>query len=73
MGRFDHVPAVLRELGVEEVLHRVAQRPGKPLWFGVSPRGRIVYRPAGEPGVGPGVPAALRRSGPAHRLRRKPC
>jgi molybdopterin molybdotransferase len=49
MGRYDHVPAVLRELGVEEVLHRVAQRPGKPLWFGVSPRGRVVYGLPGNP------------------------
>jgi molybdopterin molybdotransferase len=49
MGRFDHVPAVLRELGVSEVLHRVAQRPGKPLWFGVSSRGQAVYGLPGNP------------------------
>jgi molybdopterin molybdotransferase len=49
MGRFDHVPAVLRELGIVEVLHRVAQRPGKPLWFGVSPRGQSVFGLPGNP------------------------
>jgi molybdopterin molybdotransferase len=49
MGRYDHVPAVLRELGVAEVLHRVAQRPGKPLWFGVSDRGQVVYGLPGNP------------------------
>ena len=40
MGRFDLVPKVLEELGVRCVLHGVAQRPGKPLWFGTSSAGR---------------------------------
>lgn len=35
-GKFDHVPATLRQLGVTEAFHGVRQRPGKPLWFGVS-------------------------------------
>lgn len=30
-GRFDHVPAILKELGCRELFHGVAQRPGKPL------------------------------------------
>ncbi|MCI0491666.1 MAG: molybdopterin molybdotransferase MoeA [Planctomycetes bacterium] len=34
-GKFDLVPEVLAELGVEQVLHKVALRPGKPFWFGV--------------------------------------
>ena len=33
-GKFDFVPEVLRTCGVRRVFHRVAQRPGKPLWFG---------------------------------------
>jgi molybdopterin molybdotransferase len=49
MGRFDHVPRTLRELGVKEVLHRVAQRPGKPLWFGVGPLGQPVFGLPGNP------------------------
>jgi len=49
MGRFDHVPHTLRELGVTEVLHRVAQRPGKPLWFGVGPAGQAVFGLPGNP------------------------
>ena len=48
-GRFDHVPAVLAELGVERVFHTVAQRPGKPLWFGVSSDGRAVFALPGNP------------------------
>lgn len=49
MGRYDHVPQALRELGVEEVFHKVAQRPGKPMWFGVSPGGQAVYGLPGNP------------------------
>jgi molybdopterin molybdotransferase len=49
MGRFDHVPRALREIGVTEVLHRVAQRPGKPLWFGVGPAGQSVFGLPGNP------------------------
>jgi len=35
-GKFDLVPEVLAELGVEQVFHKVALRPGKPLWFGIK-------------------------------------
>ena len=48
-GRFDLVPSVLQELGVREVFHRVAQRPGKPLWFGVAPSGAAVFGLPGNP------------------------
>ncbi len=34
MGKFDFIPQVLDELGVEKLFHKVAQRPGKPFWFG---------------------------------------
>ena len=37
-GKYDLVPEVLAEAGVERVLHKVAVRPGKPLWFGVKRR-----------------------------------
>jgi molybdopterin molybdotransferase len=49
MGRYDHVPAALRDLGVREVFHRVAQRPGRPMWFGVSATGQAVYGLPGNP------------------------
>jgi molybdopterin molybdotransferase len=35
-GAFDLVPDVLTELGVKQVFHKIALRPGKPLWFGVK-------------------------------------
>ncbi len=33
-GKFDYLPEVLEELGVVKLFHQVAQRPGKPFWFG---------------------------------------
>ena len=39
-GKFDYVPGALAKLGVEKKFHGVAQRPGKPLWFGVTPAPR---------------------------------
>ncbi|WP_299015640.1 molybdopterin molybdotransferase MoeA [uncultured Polaribacter sp.] len=33
-GKFDFLPEVFEELGVEKLFHKVAQRPGKPFWFG---------------------------------------
>ncbi len=32
--KYDLIPEVLDELGVQKSFHRVAQRPGKPFWFG---------------------------------------
>ncbi len=37
-GVLDLVPGMLRELGVEEVFHKVRIKPGKPLWFGKRDR-----------------------------------
>jgi|GEM_PF-55265 len=36
MGEKDLVPGVLRDSGVREIFHKVKQKPGKPLWFGVT-------------------------------------
>jgi molybdopterin molybdotransferase len=51
-GVADLVPGVLRQLGVQEVFHKVAIKPGKPIWFGVgSPgqRGTLVFGLPGNP------------------------
>jgi molybdopterin molybdotransferase len=48
-GRFDHVPGVLASLGVRQVFHRIAQRPGKPMWFGVAANGKPVFALPGNP------------------------
>jgi len=49
MGRFDHVPRTMQALGVREVFHKIAQRPGKPLWFGIGPQGQVVFGLPGNP------------------------
>jgi molybdopterin molybdotransferase len=49
MGKLDLVPKVLAKLGVELVFHHVAQRPGKPMWFGVSQSGPAVFALPGNP------------------------
>lgn len=49
MGHFDFVPRVMQELGVARVFHKVAQRPGKPMWFGVGTEGQAVYALPGNP------------------------
>ncbi|WP_040509362.1 molybdopterin molybdotransferase MoeA [Gluconobacter morbifer] len=49
MGAFDHVPKALSRSGVEKVFHKVAQRPGKPLWFGVGSEGQRVFGLPGNP------------------------
>ena len=35
-GKYDFLPEVLEELGAEKLFHKVAQRPGKPFWFGLK-------------------------------------
>lgn len=49
MGEFDFVPSVLAELGAKLVLKGVAQRPGRPMWFGVSARGKPIFALPGNP------------------------
>ena len=48
-GKADFLPQALREVGVAELFHRVAQRPGQPLWFGQAPGGAVVFALPGNP------------------------
>jgi molybdopterin molybdotransferase len=48
-GSKDFVPAVLAWLGCRRVFHGVAHRPGKPMWFGTSPQGGVVFALPGNP------------------------
>jgi molybdopterin molybdotransferase len=45
----DFLPNLLRELGTEELFHEVAQRPGKPLWFGRFAGSAVVFGLPGNP------------------------
>jgi molybdopterin molybdotransferase len=48
-GKLDLVRAALAASGVQEVVHQVAQRPGKPMWFGVGPQRQAVFGLPGNP------------------------
>ena len=48
-GKYDYLPSVLEELNVRKIFQGVAQRPGKPLWFGVSPRQTPIFALPGNP------------------------
>ncbi len=48
-GKYDFVPQVLNSLGVKKLFHKVAQRPGKPFWFGTHPTGRVIFALPGNP------------------------
>lgn len=49
MGKFDFVPKILAELKVQQHFHKIAQRPGKPMWFGTRADGKAVYALPGNP------------------------
>ncbi len=78
MGRFDLVPKVLQQIGVQQVFHHIAQRPGKPMWFGIGSAGQSVFGLPGNPVstlicliryVIPAIAAAMAtKQGPAERL-----
>ncbi|MCZ6597643.1 MAG: molybdopterin molybdotransferase MoeA [Planctomycetota bacterium] len=36
VGRYDLVGAAFEKLGVEPIIHQVAIKPGKPIWFGLA-------------------------------------
>ena len=49
MGEFDFVPAVLDALGSEPIFHRIAQKPGRPMWFGMSAAAKPIFALPGNP------------------------
>lgn len=49
MGKLDHIPRALEELGVHAVFHKVQQRPGKPFWFGTYNNKVPVFAFPGNP------------------------
>jgi molybdopterin molybdotransferase len=48
-GKRDFLPDALAAVGVQRRIHGVAQRPGKPFWFGVTPKGMPVFALPGNP------------------------
>jgi len=69
-GKYDFVPKVLKKLGIREVFYQVAQRPGMPMWFGMTQKGAAIFGLPGNPVatlvcliryIIPGVTAAMGR------------
>ena len=48
-GKFDFLPSELGRQGVKKIFQGVAQRPGKPFWFGLSGRLTPVFALPGNP------------------------
>jgi molybdopterin molybdotransferase len=48
-GKFDYLPSELDRQGVRRIFQGVAQRPGKPFWFGVTARQTPVFALPGNP------------------------
>lgn len=48
-GKFDYLPAELDRQGVKKIFQGVAQRPGKPFWYGQSQRHTPVFALPGNP------------------------
>jgi molybdopterin molybdotransferase len=48
-GKLDLVPGVLQQAGVTARVHRVAMKPGKPVFFGTAARGTPVFGLPGNP------------------------
>ena len=57
-GERDLVPASLHALGVSRTFHKVALKPGKPLWFGIGPPRGNDHPPALVFGL-PGNPVSV--------------
>ena len=49
MGKFDYLPKVCEELGIEKLFHKIKQRPGKPFWFGKNSDQKLVFAFPGNP------------------------
>lgn len=47
-GKFDFIPEVLDQLGVNKLFHEVKQRPGKPFWFGKK-NNKVIFAFPGNP------------------------
>lgn len=48
-GKKDFIPEVLEKLGFKSIFHKIAQKPGKPLYVGNRSDGRLVFAFPGNP------------------------
>lgn len=48
-GDADYVPDMLTSLGARQIFHKVAIKPGKPIWFGKFENGAVIFALPGNP------------------------
>ena len=48
-GKKDFLPEILTDLGTQKLFHKVAQKPGKPFWFGKTNDNKVVFALPGNP------------------------
>lgn len=48
-GKFDFLPQVLQQLGMQTIFHSIAQKPGKPFLFGKLQNGTLLFGFPGNP------------------------
>lgn len=48
-GDADYVPEALEASGVKKIFHKMAIKPGKPVWCGIAPEGGMVFALPGNP------------------------
>jgi molybdopterin molybdotransferase len=48
-GEVDYIPSVLEGLGLKKLFHKVAIKPGKPIWCGVFENKTMVFALPGNP------------------------
>ncbi|GGE15342.1 molybdopterin molybdotransferase MoeA [Sphingobacterium cellulitidis] len=49
MGKYDYLPTACLALGIEQLFHKIKQRPGKPFWFGKNKDEKLVFAFPGNP------------------------
>ncbi|UBM57429.1 molybdopterin molybdotransferase MoeA [Marinilongibacter aquaticus] len=47
-GKKDYIPEALDRIGVDRLFHKIAQRPGKPMWFGKK-ENQLIFALPGNP------------------------
>ena len=48
MGKYDFLKSVYEEIGVEQLFHKISQKPGKPMFCGVSNK-KFIFGLPGNP------------------------
>ncbi|MCY4523604.1 MAG: molybdopterin molybdotransferase MoeA [Halobacteriovoraceae bacterium] len=49
MGKYDFVHTVMNDLGVKKIFHKIKQKPGKPMYFGVGADNQNIFGLPGNP------------------------